>query len=187
MHQSQNAQIPNQALQKRIKLLSDQHCKEHAMLSMILPACNGTEFGKHPITAGMLKGIFRNCPALPRYIRLVNRNFLGRGVFLELGHLDKHSTTTQEKKAPHGKNHGFFCLESLKNCILNEKSYPQMITIMALFPQIRVLFLIFGKRQGRSPPLVTHQIYGDLLPKPCFKFTKILTILGQYHTEMANT
>ena len=94
------------------------------MLSMILPACNGTEFGKHPITAGMLKGIFRNCPALPRYIRLVNRNFLGRGVFLELGHLDKHSTTTQEKKAPHGKNHGFFCLESLKNCILNEKSYP---------------------------------------------------------------
>ena len=55
---------------------------EHVMLSMILPACNGTEFGKHPITAGMLKGIFRNCPALPRYIRLVNRNFLGEGSFL---------------------------------------------------------------------------------------------------------
>ena len=29
---------------------------------------NGTEFGKHPIIARMLKGIFRNCPALPRYM-----------------------------------------------------------------------------------------------------------------------
>ena len=39
-----------------------------SMLSMILPACNGTEFGKHPIIASMLKGIFRNRSALPRYI-----------------------------------------------------------------------------------------------------------------------
>ena len=38
-----------------------------SMLSVILPACNGTEFGKHPIIARMLKGIFRNRPALPRY------------------------------------------------------------------------------------------------------------------------
>ena len=35
---------------------------------MILPACNRTEFGKHPIIARMLKGIFRNRPALPRYM-----------------------------------------------------------------------------------------------------------------------
>ena len=38
------------------------------MLSMILPAFNGTEFGKHPIIAHMLNEIFRNCPALPRYM-----------------------------------------------------------------------------------------------------------------------
>ena len=35
---------------------------------MILPPYNGTEFGKHPIIARMLKGIFRNRPALPRYM-----------------------------------------------------------------------------------------------------------------------
>ena len=38
----------------------------------------------------------------------------GRGAFLELGHLDKHSLTTQERKAPQGKNLHFFCLETLK-------------------------------------------------------------------------
>ena len=35
---------------------------------MILPACNGTKFGKHPIIAHMLEGTFKNRPALPRYI-----------------------------------------------------------------------------------------------------------------------
>ena len=35
---------------------------------MIIPACNRTEFGKHPNIARMLKGIFRNRPALPRYM-----------------------------------------------------------------------------------------------------------------------
>ena len=35
---------------------------------MILPECNRTEFGKHPIIARMLKGIFGNRPALPRYM-----------------------------------------------------------------------------------------------------------------------
>ena len=30
--------------------------------------------------------------------------FQGRGVFLELGHFDKHSPTTQERKFPRGKN-----------------------------------------------------------------------------------
>ena len=35
---------------------------------MIIPACNRTEFGKHPNIARTLKGIFRNCPALPRYM-----------------------------------------------------------------------------------------------------------------------
>ena len=41
--------------------------------------------------------------------------FQGRGVFLELGHFDKHSPTTQERKAPQGKNIRFFRLETLKN------------------------------------------------------------------------
>ena len=39
-----------------------------SMLSMIIPVCNRTEFGNHPNIARMLKGIFRNRPALPRYI-----------------------------------------------------------------------------------------------------------------------
>ena len=39
---------------------------------MILPAFNGTEFGKHPIIARMLKGIFRNHPAWPRYMVTYN-------------------------------------------------------------------------------------------------------------------
>ena len=38
------------------------------MLSNILPAKEGSEFGKHPIVTRMLKGIFRTRPALPRYI-----------------------------------------------------------------------------------------------------------------------
>ena len=39
-----------------------------SMLSLILPGCNGTEFGKHPIIANMLKGIVRTRPTLQRYI-----------------------------------------------------------------------------------------------------------------------
>ena len=39
-----------------------------SMLSMTLLAYTGTELGKHPIIARMLKGIFRNHPALPRYM-----------------------------------------------------------------------------------------------------------------------
>ena len=35
---------------------------------MILTACNGTEFGKHLIIARILKGIFRNRPALSGYM-----------------------------------------------------------------------------------------------------------------------
>ena len=52
--------------------------------------------------------------------RRVTRSFLGQGVFLESGHFDKHSATTQETKAPQGKNLRFFRLETLNNCILNE-------------------------------------------------------------------
>ena len=48
----------------------------------------------------------------------------GRGVFLELGHLDKHTLTTHGRKVPQGKNIPLFWLEIFKNCILNEKFYP---------------------------------------------------------------
>ena len=73
---------------------------------------------------------------------------------MELGHFDKHSPTTQERKAPQVKNYRFFRLETLKNCILNEKFYPKVITIRAFFPQIRALFSNFRKRTGQtsSPP-----------------------------------
>ena len=47
----------------------------------------------------------------------------GKRVFLELGHFDKHSPTTQERKAPQGKNLRFFRLETLKIFILSEKIY----------------------------------------------------------------
>ena len=50
---------------------------------------------------------------------------------------------------------GFFRLETLENCILNENFYPQMTTIRAFFPQIRALFSNFRKRaRETSPPLL---------------------------------
>ena len=35
---------------------------------MILITCDGMDVGKHSIITRMLKRIFRNCPALPRYM-----------------------------------------------------------------------------------------------------------------------
>ena len=81
-------------------------------------------------------------------VRRVTRNFLGQWSFLGIGHFDKHSPTTRERKTPQGKNLRFFRLEPVKNCILNEKLYPQITTIRALFPQIRALFSNFRKRAG---------------------------------------
>ena len=65
------------------------------------------------------------------------------GVFFELGHFDKHSPTTRERKAPQAKNLRVFPLETLKNLILNEKLYPQMTKIRAFFLQIRTLLFQF--------------------------------------------
>ena len=45
---------------------------------------------------------------------------------------------------------------SYKNFSLNEKFYQQMTTIRAFFLQIRALFPICEKGQGRLPPLVTR-------------------------------
>ena len=50
------------------------------------------------------------------------------GIFLELGHFDKHSPTVQEKSLA-GKKYAFFCLETLKNFILNDKFYLKMTTV----------------------------------------------------------
>ena len=72
---------------------------------------------------------------------------------MELGHFDKHSPTTQERKAPQGKNPWFFPrLETLKIFILNDKFYLQMTTIRAFFLQIRSLFFNFQKKVGEIPP-----------------------------------
>ena len=80
---------------------------------------------------------------------------------MELGNLQKDSPTTQERQTPQGKNHQFFCLETLKNCILNEEFYPQMTTIRAFTPKLGHVFSIFEKGQGRPsppPPLVTRLV-----------------------------
>ena len=83
--------------------------------------------------------------------RRVTRNFSGQGVFLELGHFHKHSTTTQERKAPQGKNHRYFCLETLhfKWEILPIGDHSQ-----GIFTQIMVLLSNFWKRAGETslPP-----------------------------------
>ena len=69
---------------------------------------------------------------------------------MELEHFDKQSCTT-------GKNLLFFLLQTLKNCILNEKFNPQMTTI--IFPKTSALFFNFWKRaifEKRPAPLVTR-------------------------------
>ena len=44
----------------------------------------------------------------PFIARRVTRNFLGQGAFLELGHFDKYSHKTGDRKVPQGKNPLFF-------------------------------------------------------------------------------
>ena len=75
---------------------------------------------------------------------------------MKLGHFDKHSPIARERKAPQDQNLRVFCLETLKNFILNDKFYLKMTTIRAFFLQIRALFSNFQKRAGEaslpSPP-----------------------------------
>ena len=49
--------------------------------------------------------------------------FYGRAVFKELRHFDEQSCKTRERKVPQKKS-AVFLLETLKNCILNEKFNP---------------------------------------------------------------
>ena len=73
--------------------------------------------------------------------------FWGIGVLWELGHFDKHQPPTRERKGQHFSPGNYY-----KNFILNEKFYQQMTTIRAFFLQIRTLFPIFERGQGRPPP-----------------------------------
>ena len=78
---------------------------------------------------------------------------------MELGHLDKHSRTTQKRKAPQGKYHRCFCLETLKNCILKMRNFThRRLQSEHIFPKLRHFFPIFEKGLGRPPPslLVTR-------------------------------
>ena len=61
-----------------------------------------------------------------------------------------------EKEKPAVKHLRIFLLETLRNCIINDKFNPQMTTIRAFFPKIRALFSIFQKGHSRPPPLVTR-------------------------------
>ena len=71
---------------------------------------------------------------------------------MELGYFDKHSPTTQEIKVTQGKNLRFFCLETLKNCILM-KTLPIDDRNQAIFfLKLGHFFPIFEKGQGRPPP-----------------------------------
>ena len=80
-----------------------------------------------------------------------NQEFFRAGE-LKLGQFDNDLPTTRTRKAPLGKNIPLFCLEALKNCILNGTFYPKMTTIKAFFPQIPEFFSNFEKGQRRPPP-----------------------------------
>ena len=79
---------------------------------------------------------------------------------MELGHFDKHLPIARERKAPQDQNHRVFCLETIKNFILNDKFYLKMTTIRAVFLQIRALFSNFQKRAVEtSPPSPSSSSY----------------------------
>ena len=74
---------------------------------------------------------------------------------MELGHFDKYSSTTQERRA--------LLLEKLKRCILNEKSIDGRN--LDNFLKTRELFSSFEKGQGRSPLLPSS--YTTIVTRAC--------------------
>ena len=87
--------------------------------------------------------------------RRVTRIFLGQESFLGIRALRQTFTcSTRKKISAQGKNRRVFCLETLKNFILNDKFYLKMTTIRAFFLEIRALFSNFQKRAGETPPLI---------------------------------
>ena len=47
-------------------------------------------------------------------------------------------------------------------------------------------YYTYAQRNFQEPPFIA-KTHGNLRPTPCLKFPKILTILEQYHTEIAIT
>ena len=76
--------------------------------------------------------------------------FQGRGGFVKLGHFDKHFVKNSRKIDPAEKVSEFFSLDT-QNYIVNSKFNLRIDTVMAFFSKIRVLFMIFKKKQGRFP------------------------------------
>ena len=101
---------------------------------------------------------------------------------MELGHLDKHSLTTQERKAPQGKNLQFFCLETLKSG--------------HFFLKLGQFFPIFKK--GRGDPPCPPSSYAPAALGRCLEFTwffanfslalliKVLLLKRQVASELPN-
>ena len=89
--------------------------------------------------------------SIDNIIQARNKEFLRAGEFSwNQGTVINIHLQQKKEKPRREKNHHFFSLEILNNCILNEKLYPQMTTIRAYFPQIRPLFSNFRKRTGET-------------------------------------
>ena len=84
-------------------------------------------------------------------IRCVTRNFKGQGVFLELGHCDKHSPITHVRKPPQRKNIRFLYSEGLKNFILNENITHRWSQWGYFFSKFADFFPIFKKCKENLP------------------------------------
>ena len=77
---------------------------------------------------------------------------------MELGHLDKHSLATQERKALPEKISDFFAWKLLKIAFYMTNFAHRCQKSGHFFPKLGQFFPTFEKRQGRpppSPPLVT--------------------------------
>ena len=130
-----------------------------------------------------------------RLYKFANMAFWCRGVFLELGHFDKQSSTARKKKGSAGKNLRLFPLETLENCTLNEKFHPQMTIMGAFFCQNQGTFFQFPEK-GRgdlrieqnddhtqimrkktiSQIVFTFSYAAFFLPSSCFSFDFIMSL-----------
>ena len=83
-----------------------------------------------------------------------NQEFLRAGEFSWYqGTFIKIHLPYKKEKPCREKITNLFAWKLFKNCIFNEKFYPQMTTIRAFFPKLGHFFPIFQKGQGRPPPL----------------------------------
>ena len=77
---------------------------------------------------------------------------MSRGAFFELWHFEKHFIKNSRTKGQTGTKFGFFFLDKLRNCILNEKLNPKMTKIRTLFLKIKALSSNFQESPGETPP-----------------------------------